>query len=171
MGEDEILEMMRLAFNAPKTSEGEYDWKEAQRERFLRLPVACDCFPANVTGVSISGTAIVDEPDRRVTFQMIIDVAGVDYRIARIDWRPRNPHTNKYGGPEVRGATVETSIHPFEENAELGLTLMQSGNLPIAIEIDPEPSTFNDLLLYLRDTFRLEDALDIPVPPWAPALF
>lgn len=168
---DEILALMRLAYDAPKEALGALDWKaDKQRERILRIPIACDCHPANVTGVSIIGSAWADEPDQRVTFQLLVDADGTEYRIARIDWRPRQPHTNKYGPDDLRGLTVETSIHDFPENSALGLEMMQSKNLPIAKPIEPGPQNFNELLDYLRGMFQLRNALDIPEPPWAPQL-
>lgn len=171
MTKEEILEIMRAAYEAPKDALGPLDWKpDKQRERILRIPIACDCYPLNITGVSIMGTAWADEPDERVTFQLLVDIQGKDYRISRIDWKPRQGHTNKFGPPEYRGLTVLSSIHDFPENADMGLDKMMSMNLPIAKPIEPDPQNFNGLLIYLRDTFRLRNALDIPEPPWAPQL-
>ncbi|NKM69197.1 hypothetical protein [Rhizobium laguerreae] len=169
--EARVLELMRSAYEAPKKAMPPIDWKQdRQRERILRVPIVCDCGPLDLTGVSIIGTAWTDEPDTRVTFQLTIDIDGTDYRIARIDWRPRQPHTNKVGPPALRGLTAWTSIHDFPENAELGVETMQKNNLPIVKKIDPEPPNFNELLAYLHVTFRLENASGIPVPPWSQQL-
>ncbi|MEF2553655.1 hypothetical protein VQ042_20260 [Aurantimonas sp. A2-1-M11] len=137
----------------------------------MRIPVSCDCDEPELIGVSIEGTAWADEPEMRVSFQLKIDVGGTDYRIARLDWRPRQPHVNKLGPPELRGRACMASIHDFPENAALGLEEMQLKNLPVAKPIDPEPSDFDALLRQLRDTFRLDNAIEIPVPPWSPQLF
>lgn len=169
--EEEILAIMRLAYESPKQAIGALGWvPDKQRETILRIPLACDCHPANVTGVSIMGTAWTDEPDERVTFQLLVDIEGKDHRIARIDWRPRAAHTNRFGPDELRGLTLFTSIHDFPENAALGLSEMQTRNLPVVKPIDPEPENFNGLLVYVRDTFLLGNALDIPEPPWSPPL-
>ncbi|WP_438750006.1 hypothetical protein [Pararhizobium sp. O133] len=166
-----ILELMRAAYDSQKMALPPIGWKQdRQRDRILRVPIACDCGTVNLTGVSIIGTAWTDEPDERVTFQLAMDVDGTDFRIARIDWRPRQPHTNKLGPPELRGVTAYTSIHDFPENAALGIEEMQKHNLPIIKKIDPEPPNFNELLAYVRDTFKLNNALDIPVPPWSQEL-
>lgn len=166
-----ILERMQAAYEADKQALSPLDWKpDHQRERILRMPIVCDCSPADVIGVSIIGTAWKDDPEERVSFQLCIDVRGTDFRIARVDWRPRQPHTNRHGPPGLRGLTVDTSIHDYPENAALGLSKMQAGNLPIVKPIEPEPDDFKGLLHYLRDTFRLKNALDIPVPPWSKPL-
>lgn len=49
----------------------------------------------------------------------------------------------------------------------IGLERMQRDNLPVVKEIDPEPADLVALLLYLRDTFQLANATEIPAPPWA----
>jgi len=47
---------------------------------------------------------------------------------------------------------------------------MQTGNLPVVKKIDPEPADFNELLAYLSVTFGVENASEIPVPPWSQQL-
>ncbi|MBB4004446.1 hypothetical protein [Aurantimonas endophytica] len=169
--EESILASLATAYEAPKIALPPIDWKvDRQNARYLRVPIVCDCAPVDLLGVSIVGTAWTDEPDERVTFQLIMDVNGTNYRIARIDWRPRQPHTNRVGPAELLGLMAMTSIHDFPENAALGLEAMQAGNLPVVKPIDPEPDSFNALLQYLRDTFQLDNAMDIPAPPWAPQL-
>lgn len=167
--EAQVLELLQEAYDADKVALPPIDWKQdRQRSRILRVPIVCDCrSSSNLTGVSIIGTAWTDEPDARVTFQLTMDVDGNDFRIARIDWRPRQPHTNKIGPPGLRGLTAYTSIHDFPENAALGIEEMQKNNLPIVKKIDPEPPNFNELLAYLRVTFKLDNASEIPVPPWS----
>lgn len=169
--EARILGLMQTAYESDKIALPPIDWKQdRQRERILRVPIVCDCRSQDITGVSIIGTAWSDEPDNRVTFQLTIDIDGTDFRIARIDWKPRQPHTNRVGPPALRGLTAYTSIHDFPENADLGIETMQKNNLPIIKKIDPEPHNFNELLSYLRVTFRLENASEIPVPPWSQQL-
>ncbi|WLR92966.1 hypothetical protein [Shinella zoogloeoides] len=167
--ETRVLQLMQAAYEANKVALPPIGWKQdRQRERILRVPIVCDCGqPSGLTGVSIIGTAWTDEPDARVTFQLAIDIDGTDFRIARIDWRPRQPHTNKIGPPGLRGLTAYTSVHDFPENADLGLETMQKNNLPIVKKIDPEPPDFNELLSYVRVTFKLDNASEIPVPPWS----
>ncbi len=170
MNEGAILAAMQAAYVTNKAAFSSLDWKPSQPQaHILKLPIVCGGDDAEVMSVSIFGTAYVREPEQHVSFQMCMDVRGSDYRIARIDWRPRQPHTNRYG--PTRGLTVYTSIHDFSENASLGLRQMQAENLPIAKPIDPEPPDFAALLLYVRDTFKLDNACDIPIPPWSPDLF
>lgn len=169
MKEEVILAALEAGYRAPKRILGALDWKvDANQSRILRIPLACDCGSPDITGLSIIGTAYVAEPNQRVTFQMCMDLRGTDYRIARIDWRPRQPHTNRYG--PTRGLTLYTSIHDFLENAALGVRIMQTENLPIVKPIEPEPPDFPALATYLRDTFRLDNAQNMPVPPWSPLL-
>lgn len=170
MNEDEILAALKEAYEAEKTAISTLDWKLVQpHQQILKLPIACSGSSASVMGVSIFGTAYVQEPERHVSFQLCIDYRGIDYRIARIDWRPRQPHTNRYG--PTKGLKAYTSIHDFSENAALGLRKMQDDNLPIVKPIDPEPEDFAALLVYVRDTFHLDNACDIPIPPWSRGLF
>lgn len=165
-----ILNIMQAAYEAPKTALGPLGWRpDRQKARYLRMPIACDC-GFDITGVSITVTAWADEPDERIAFQLHIDIDGNDYRIARVDWRPRQPHTNKLGPPDLRGTSPYTSIHDFPENASLGLDVMQSKNLPVAKPIDPEPPDFYKLMLYIGDTLKIQNTGEIPEPPWAPVL-
>lgn len=163
---------MRSAYDARKFALAPLGWiNDRRRPAYLRIPIICDCpDEPELIGISLEGTAWVDRPDRHVGFQLKIDIGGKDYRIARVDWRPRSPHTNKLGPLHLRGKTVETSIHDFAENAALGLELMLSLNLPIAKPIEPEPADFNELLHYIRGNLRLENASDIPTPPWSQQL-
>jgi hypothetical protein len=139
-----ILAALEAVYRADKQAIGSLDWKgDRAHPRILRIPLACDC-GASISGASIIGTAYRDEPNRRVSFQLCADVDGKDYRIARIDWKPNVPHTNRYG--ENRGLSLYTSVHDFPENAALGLEIMQTQNLPIVCAIDPEPDDFTALL-------------------------
>lgn len=165
MTEAAILAALEAVYRADKIAIGVLDWKgDRAHPRILRIPLACDCGP-EIAGASIIGTAYRDEPNRRVSFQLCADVGGHDYRIARIDWKPPSPHTNRYG--QTRGLTLYTSIHDFPENAALGLEIMQTQNLPIVGAIDPEPHDFSALLAYLRGKFNVANAHDVPVPQWS----
>lgn len=165
LSEAAILAALEEVYRADKRASGVFDWKgDLQHPHILRIPLACDC-GALIQGVSIVGTAYRYEPDRRVSFQLRADVDGHDYRVARIDWKPPVPHTNRYG-PD-KGLTLYTSVHDFPENAGLGLEKMQTQNLPIVCAIEPEPHDFSALLQCLRDKFRVVNALDVPVPQWS----
>ena len=169
MKESSIVSALEAAYLSPKLALPPLDWKpDRNQPRILRIPIARQCSDADVIGVSIIGTAWLNEPDGRVTFQMCVDIQGIDYRVARVDWRPRQPHTNRFG--PTKGLTAMTSIHDFPENMELGLKIMQSQNLPIVKPIAPEPRDFSALCIYVRDTFRLDNAEQIPVPPWSQPL-
>lgn len=165
LSEAAILAALEEVYRADKVARGSFDWKgDRQHSRILRIPLACDCGP-DIMGASIIGTAYRDEPNRRVSFQLCADVDGQDYRVARIDWKPNAPHTNRYG--ESKGLTLYTSVHDFQENAALGLGTMQTQNLPIVCAIDPEPEDFPALLGCLRDKFKVVNAQDVPVPQWS----
>lgn len=171
MGEDAILERLRAILNTPKAAIGELGWTaDKQHANVIRCPIVCQCADPQLTGVELRGTSFIDRPNEHVGFQLLADIRGETYRITRVDWRPRAPHTNKKGTSDIKGTTVWTSIHHFERNAALGLSVMQNNNLPIALPIEPEPDDFEALLRYIGDTLSLTNAHEIPVPRWSKSL-
>lgn len=162
---------MRRSLRANKQLAAAAKWTVADERGATRLTVALECNDPDLTGIELCLRTNANTPDRDVSATLVVSLADHDWRIERIDWRPRQPHTNRGGPAELMGLTVDTSIHPFEENITCGLAEMQAKNLKLAIPLTPEPKTFDELLDIVRARFHIVDKPSIPDPPWSPNLF
>lgn len=100
------------------------------------------------------------------------------WHLGRIEFDPvavpgphhRNPLSAKHLPPTITGPHV----HPFEENAPLGLAALSPGNvpkgdLPIARPLDTTCATFADILTTIRDHFVIP-GLWLEEPGWSRTL-
>ncbi|WP_455957296.1 hypothetical protein [Methylorubrum aminovorans] len=163
-----ILSRMRQAFVEPKRLVLPQAWQTGGRSDKLVLTALCQC---SLVGVQLHGRAHAHRPDEDLTFQLCIDEPDETWPIARIDWRPISPHTNRMPDP-FRGTTVwESGFHPFEENAVHGLTTMKARNLPVCRPLLSEPTSYADALRAVSVTLNILNATALPTPPWSPRLF
>jgi len=169
--EAEIVAQMRRALNVEKRMAATPRWSLADARGATRLAIGLECDEADLVGIELCLRANANSVDEDVTAQLFWSTPERVWRIERIDWRPRQPHTNRCGPADLIGLTVETSIHPFEENSFCGLSEMQSRNLPLAIRLEPEPRNFDELLAVVRARFSVLDTSAIQMPPWSPNLF
>lgn len=86
----------------------------------------------------------------------------------RIEWRPLKPHNNKNRGPEkYRNVLIKGShVHPFDLNWNEAPSLVRRGNLPIAVPLPFEPTTFEDFLAFAQDELRISDLGSVQRPNW-----
>ncbi|MFG1330180.1 hypothetical protein V5F41_02890 [Xanthobacter autotrophicus] len=162
---------MRRSLRATKRLTVAPKWTVADDRGATRLTVALECDDPDLTGIALCLRTNANTPDADLSAQLFVSLADHDWRIERIDWRPRNPHTNRTGSADLKGLTVETGIHSFEENTTCGLAEMQAKNLPLVVPLKPEPQTFDELLAVARVRFSIVDTSSIPDPPWSPNLF
>ena len=168
--DEEILNALRKAAKAEKRIIAAAGWKQGQRERELKLSIALQTPKDLIAGLELRGNAILNQLDKNVTFQVTLDIRGQIFRLERIDWRPQNPHVNRFGPPGLRGLSVESAYHSFDLNSTLDLETIVRGNLPIAKPLNPEPNDFNELLISLREYLSIMNAEEIMEPPWSPTL-
>ncbi|WP_342152378.1 hypothetical protein [Methylorubrum sp. SB2] len=160
-----IISRMRTALAAEKVVVGPLIWRAGTRPRTFALAALAEHPDQNM---EVHLTAAAALPNEHVGFQLCLSVPGHTFPVTRFDWRPPRPHVNRFG--PLRGLSSGTGLHPFEENAELGLAMMVTHNLPVCMPIDPEPPDFSSAVAYVCDTFRLELREPIPLPPWSPTL-
>ncbi|WP_342151105.1 hypothetical protein [Methylorubrum sp. SB2] len=163
-----ILARIRQALAEPKRLLLPVAWRTGQRPDKLVLAALCQ---SRTIGVQLHGRAHPHRPDEDVSFQLCLDEPDETWPVARIDWRPVSPHTNRM--PDAfRGTTVwDSGLHPFEENAVHGLTAMKAKNLPVCRPLLPEPASYADALAAVSATLNIVNANALPVPPWSPRLF
>jgi hypothetical protein len=49
--------------------------------------------------------------------------------------------------------------------------MVRKGNLPIAVDLSPEPPNFSEFLAFLEKELRIEGLGVVPRPPWQATLF
>ncbi|MDV2987048.1 UNVERIFIED_CONTAM: hypothetical protein Q9R58_22320 [Methylobacteriaceae bacterium AG10] len=160
-----ILAQMRAALAVEKTIVGPLRWNAGTRPRTFALAALAE---HPIQNLELHLTAAAALPNEHVGFQLCLSVPGHTFPVTRFDWRPPRPHVNKFG--KLKGIASETGLHPFEANAELGLTMMVANNLPVCVPVTPEPPDFPSAVAYVCDTFRLRLRDPIPLPPWSPTL-
>jgi hypothetical protein len=163
-------ELRRLA-HGRKTIVGPLTWKtrpyKHSVEAFLIRPLCCE--GVIEAGLDIRALALSNEPDRNLMFQVEFEpTPGVRFHLLRLEWRPLKPHTNKGIGPiEHRWRRLLDHHHPFDENAEIGLaSFLPEKNLPIGVPLATEAQTFPEVLAILGSLFNIDNASEIPAPPW-----
>lgn len=171
MTEEEILQDMRLAFDAEKNAGEPTGWRSGSHPDSLRMTVPLDVQAKTVGTASLLFRAVQRSPDKNASISLIATIQGRDLRAWRMDWKPIHPHTNLLGPRELRGLTSHTGIHDFECNARLGLTHMQTGDLPLCIPVEDEPHDFGAFVRYALRKLRVSQTEPILDPPWSATLF
>ncbi|WP_201835079.1 hypothetical protein [Microvirga zambiensis] len=152
------------------------DWQITTKQGADHLAIAC---PLAIDGVIVSGLRLEvfgpqAVPASRSFYGLSAHLFAVqhlrNWHLCRIEFDPENPlkpHRNPLGShgapPIVRGP----HIHPFLENAALGVdALTPEGNLPIAFPIKNELATFDDILDIIRTGFNVP-GLWLEEPTWS----
>ena len=158
-------------FEAEKELSSALDWVENGPEN-LELVSNVDIDGVTTEGLLFRLRAKKSFPDENVTAQLEYQLASgrppSAGPITRIDWRPFHFHNNKGKGPdELRFIQQSGSHHHgFELNWDDENGLVLAGNLPIAIPLDPDPASFQELLERIDLEFNLKNVSEIPAPPW-----
>ena len=143
-------------------------WVEAANQRlYFVVPLEID--EATLEGLVLRGRAVKDRPDEEVMFQLEFpQPSRRDRGIDRIDWRPLHTHNNLGRGPdELRFMPqVNSHHHAFDLNWLAAEARMLTSNLPLARPIEPDLKSFDDLLAFIKKSFRINDIGQIPPPPW-----
>lgn len=128
---------------------------------------------ATVEGLILHGRALAAEPGREVSFTLEHAPAGApSSRIDRIDWKPLTPHSNKgIGRQEIRFEIYAGSNrHLYYENLTQEGNL-RAGNLPVAVHIESALPTFDALIAFVAQTYKIPRLALLPPPPWIEDLF
>jgi hypothetical protein len=135
--------------------------------------------PLNLNGVTVEGLRLRGkasrlQPDEGYTLQLEFCPAGRRIgALDRIDWRPHHDHNNKGKGPEPYRFTLLNGCHhhQFSLNWYEPEQRMLSGNLPIAVPMEPKLESQAALFAFAENWFRISKMSRCPVPMWQGNLF
>jgi hypothetical protein len=126
-----------------------------------------------IEGLSLRGRTRKSVIDREVIFQLEYHRAQIiGGAICRIEWRPINGHNNKGLGPKEFQHILQTGSHHhrFDLNWARSPDAVLRGELPIAVPIENEPTSFRALLALVGKEFRIKKIQSVAVPPWQPSM-
>lgn len=169
--DDEILDRLRVASAAPKRLAVTPTWRHRPHKStsLLVLVVALEIDGVVQEGLYLHGRTLQRTAEQDLTFIVHYEYAHVHHNLARIDWRPKRPHTDAIGPILTRRSFAGSNFHSFEDNASNGLDALRSGskgNLPIAIPLKPDPASIIEVLRCVKQLMNIENAEEIPPPPW-----
>jgi hypothetical protein len=85
--------------------------------------------------------------------------------IARMDFWPSGPHVNKeWRRLQIPPRIVTSHHHAFSLNRKIGPEAFKPGNLDAAVEFDPPPKSFRDVLRWIEQEWSIGGASSLPVP-------
>jgi hypothetical protein len=125
-----------------------------------------------VEGLTLRGRARKPLADREVIFQLECHTPEGGGPVCRIEWRPLNRHNNKGLGPkQLRNIIQDGSHHHrFDLNWARSQAAVLRGELPIAVPLEADPTSFRALLAVVGKEFRIKRIQSVPEPPWEPAM-
>ncbi|WP_426289034.1 hypothetical protein ACN9MC_04770 [Ensifer adhaerens] len=180
MADATCLAELTALFQAEKSAGSVPAWSDQETPAGRRLYVAC---PLWIGEQLISGLRLEihgpqatpsDRPFFGLTALLFATHRGKTYHLGRIEFDPvspvgphhRNPMTARSLPPTITGP----HIHPFEENAALGLgSLSPTGDLPIARSLDKPCVTFAEILTTISENFNIP-GLWLEEPGWSRTL-
>lgn len=145
-------------------------WSKPEKEDgYMRFSAPLEIGGIVEQGLTFQGGCYRDHPDRHVTFQLCWHTIRGTVPLERLDWKSlQGGHTNRRAGPpDWAGKRVsETHLHAFELNWVVQEQRMRKGNLPLAMEISEELQTFEQLLQYTGNRFRIKNIAIVATPEW-----
>jgi hypothetical protein len=110
-----------------------------------------------------------DLPDCDVHAQLQVYAPALSgyAHVQRVEWKPNGPHTNGANAPaKLRFKTFHDRWYEFGVNRRLGIIgLRQTGNM-IAQALPYKIGTFNELLAFLEQVWKVSGLSRVPIPPW-----
>ncbi len=135
--------------------------------------------PLNLGGVTLEGLRLRGKASRLVSdedYMLQLEYCPVGRRVGgldRIDWRPHHDHPNKGKGPDQYRFKVIQGCHhhQFLLNWYEPENRMLSGNLPIAVPMEPKLMSQSELFAFAENWFKISKLSRCPVPKWQGNLF
>lgn len=168
----EIISKMRHIVTAPKRLVVKPVWRQQPHKStsLLKLVAALEIDGIVQQGLYLHGRTLQRSQEQDLTFIIQFEFAHVDHNLVRIDWRPKRPHTDAIGLINTRLSFAGSNWHSFEDNVAYGLSALRAGgpqgNLPRAVPLEREPASSKELLRSLKQLMNIENAEEIPDPPW-----
>jgi len=86
---------------------------------------------------------------------------------APIEWRPNAPHTNRGNAPaKLRSLKLYDRWYEFGLNRRLGVAGLKQTGPMIAEALPQEIWTFDELLAFLEQVWKVSGVSRVPTPPW-----
>jgi hypothetical protein len=146
-------------------------WERRARVGFDSLEFAV---PLAIGGViphglqaRISCRSDMSDCDVHAQIQVWVPALAAYAHILRVEWRPNNPHTNPATAPaSLRFKTFRDRWYDFGLNRRLGVPGLRQTCTMIAQPIPREIRSFNELLVFLQEVWKVTDISRVPSPPW-----
>ncbi len=157
-------------FHKKKVVASRLKWRKRDSTRVeFAAPLAID--GSVFEGLELRGKAIVDMPERAVCFNLLYYPTNSRCRqLCRIEWNPLRAHINPLkGNDRLNGKRLDrvSHIHDFDDNWLPEFNRMRLKNLPFAARLDPNPSSFQELLDLVEERLRIEGLRGMEPPPWS----
>jgi hypothetical protein len=158
----------KALFEAEKILPTRPEWQDLGQDQ-IGFTTSLDIDAVTVEGLTLRRRAMSNLPDRNVIFQL--EVHPPHRRVialSRICWNPLGPHNNKKKGPpELRQKFQHGShYHRFDLNFSEDQGNMKAGNLKVAVPLDTDPATFEELIVLMGNCFRISNVGLIEPPIW-----
>lgn len=148
---------------------GTLDWVLVNQTRRIGTTLEINGIIAQGLGFRI--TCCPDLPDEKVAIVLLFEIKSKPRPFARIDWRGQ-VHENRHAasGDLLYHDAGRTHFHSpeFHRSMTIDDLFTRPLDLPVARQIVPEPSSFEELLAEAAELLHIENLRDIPVPPWSP---
>lgn len=139
----------------------------------MRLSANLEADGITLQGLTLLAQCHAERPDEQVSLNILAEMKPRPRCVARVDWRGLG-HGNGHRLCGEHRFTDAGRTHFHDPELHRGIDfaeLFGSGNgPPIALPIQPEPATFNDLLARAADLLHIQNLTDMPVPPWETTL-
>ena len=158
---------------AEKELATEPSWRPGRAPDDLELSVPLEIDGVVIEGLTLRGRVLKSLPDREVAFQLEYHAPHiVGGPLCRIDWKPLGTHSNRGIGPKHLRHLLQRSSHHhrFDLNWARSEEKTLSGDIPIAVPLEPDPKNFRELLAIVGKEFKIARIQVIEIPPWEPAM-
>lgn len=160
---------MCSAVTAPKRILSFPIWKHVND--VLRLTASMEADGVVMQGLTFMAQCNPELPDERVFLGILAEIKRKPRCIARVDWRALgHGNSHRLCGEHRFLDAGRTHFHDPELHHGFDFAELFDGknDLPVALPIQPEPATFNDLLARAADLLHIQNLTDMPVPRWEP---
>jgi hypothetical protein len=150
-------------------------WSEPDSDGMMQFVAPLTLGEITIGGLHLRGSCYETARNRAITFQVELAAPGKRTRLplTRLDWRPlAEPHRNRAHSDLAlsRIYIFGSHFHRFDLNWLPSAKAMRSGNLPMAVPLEPDPQTFDSLLDIARKLLKISDIDRVPCPQWTERL-
>lgn len=140
--------------------------------RNFRFQVPLDIDGITEPGLTLIGRASTAVPDRHVSLNLSYRTPeGAGGTFERLDWRPIDAHNNKGNARADLAWRQISGTHHHQWALNQHLRMEEAlDDLPVAEPVQPEPTTWGELLRVAARVWQIDSLQHLPLPPWEPSL-